>query len=189
MTQANYELLETFEKNSSELYWLAFLLTGNTDRGVHAFDKALDFLGDENPAFDGFINEWARKLVIVQALGAIKQELRASKKSTARLALEEGQPAAGEWSRLTAPRSEIERDAFEQAVIAIDALPRCAMLLTIFERMTVAAAAALLNVDEALTRVAQRMGIVQLTRNLSENGGRNTRPEPRCNPVPVLSLS
>jgi hypothetical protein len=189
MTQANYELLETFENNSSELYWLAFLLTGNTDRGVQAFDKALDFVGDENPAFDGFISEWARKLVIVEALGTVKQELRASKKNTARLAQDEGQPASGEWSRLTAPKSGIERGAFEQAVIAIDALPRCAMLLTIFERMTVAAAATLLNVDEALTRVAQRIGIVQLTRNLSGNDGRNARPEPRRNPVPVLSFN
>ena len=52
-----HELIETFEKNASELYWLAFLLTGNADRSVQAFDRALDFDEDENPAFGDFIRK------------------------------------------------------------------------------------------------------------------------------------
>ena len=37
----SYELMETFEKQSSELYSLAFLLTGNADSGVESFPAAL----------------------------------------------------------------------------------------------------------------------------------------------------
>jgi hypothetical protein len=182
MTQANYELFETFEKNSSELYWLALLLTANTDRGVQAFDRALDFAADENPGFGGFMNEWARKLVIVEALGTIRKELRASIERTKRL-----DAADGGWARPVLTKPEIDREAFEEAVMAIDAFPRCAMLLTIHEGMPIGAVSLLLNADEALTRVAQRIGIVQLSRNLAGNSGRD--PYPGLQPIPVLSLS
>jgi hypothetical protein len=41
------------------------------------------------------------------------------------------------------------------------------MLLTVFEGMSIKLAAVLLHANEALTSVAQRLGIVQLTRNLA----------------------
>jgi hypothetical protein len=72
-------------------------------------------------------------------------------------------------------------------VIAIDALPRCAMLLTIFEGISIEAAAVLLHADESLTAAAQQMGIVQLTSNLAGNGGRD--PFPGLSPLPVLSFN
>jgi hypothetical protein len=177
-----HELIETFEKNASELYWLAFLLTGNADRSVQAFDRALDFDEDENPAFGDFMNTWARKLIIVEALGTMEKELRASRQRTARLGEE---PASNPC--LGRP-SYIGKDEFEEAVLAIDAFPRCAMLLTIFEGMSIGQASVLLNAEEALTATAQRMGIVQLTCNLSSDNGRDPYPEPGRNPVPVLSL-
>jgi hypothetical protein len=179
MTQ---QLIEIFEENSSELYSLAFLITGNMDRSVEAFNRALDF-DEDNPAFGKFMNAWARKLIIVEALAAIKNELRTSKQRVARAAEDELTKDA----RLK-KRPYIAREEFEEAVIAIDAFPRCAMLLTIFEGMTAKAASVLLNEDEALTRKAQRIGIVQLTRNLAQDGGRDPYPETGRNPVPVLSL-
>ncbi len=179
--QAN-ELMESFEENSSELYQLAFLLTGNEDRSVEAFNSALDFDEDENPVFGGFMNAWARKLVVVKALGTIEKDLRASKQRAARAG--GGEPARkGTWKR----RGHIGREEFEQAVISIDAFPRCAMLLTIFEGMTVADAASLLDAGEALTAAAQQTGIVQLTRNLAGDGGRDAFPG--LSPAPVLSFS
>jgi len=176
-------MIEIFEKNSSELYSLAFLLTGNADRSVEAFNRALD--GDEeNPGFGEFMTAWARKLIIVEALGTIRTELRASKQRVARAADDEITSDA-KWK----PRPYIGREEFEEAVIAIDAFPRCAMLLTIFEGMSIQAASVLLNVNEALTRKAQQIGIVQLTRHLAgDDGGRDPYREPGRNPVPVLSL-
>jgi hypothetical protein len=180
----NTELMETFEKNSSELYWLAYLLTGNEDRSVQAFGRALDIGENANPAFNGFMNEWARKLVIVEALGGMEGELRRSIARVAR-ATEKGaeKDVQGKWTL----RQGIAKEEFEQAVLAIDAFPRCAMLLTIFEGMTVGAAANLLHADEPLTAAAQRSGIVQLTRNLAGSDGRDPSPQGHS-PFPVLSL-
>jgi hypothetical protein len=180
----NNELMETFEKNSSELYWLAYLLTGNEDRSVQAFGRALDTGENANPAFNGFMNEWARKLIIVEALGGMEGELRRSMARVAR-ATEKG--AEKELQGKLALRQGIAKEEFEQAVLAIDAFPRSAMLLTIFEGMTVGAAANLLHADEALTAAAQRIGIVQLTRNLAGSDGRDPSPQGHS-PFPVLSL-
>jgi hypothetical protein len=175
-------MTEIFEENSSELYSLAFLLTGNADRSVEAFNRALD-VEEDNPGFGEFMASWARKLIIVEALGTIKTELRASKQRVARAADEE--LAGGAVLRR---RPYIGREEFEEAVIAIDAFPRCAMLLTIFEGMSIQAASVLLHEDEALTRKAQQIGIVQLTRHLAGDSGRDPYRESGRNPVPVLSL-
>jgi hypothetical protein len=166
-------MIETFEEQSSELYSLAFLLTGDVDRSVEAFDRALDF--EEEYAT-------ARELIIDEALGTIRTDLRASKQRVARAA-DEGL-ANPRWK----PRAYIGREEFQEAVIAIDAFPRCAMLLTIFEGKSIEEASVLLHEDERLTRKAQRMGIVQLTSNLAGEGGRDPYRETGRNPVPVLSL-
>ena len=128
MAQATCEWLEMFEKHSLELYWLTYLLTGNADQGLQAFDRALDFAKNENPAFEGFMQSWSRKLIVMEALGTIRKDLQASIARTAKQTVE----AQG---RLQIAKPEIGKDAFEGAVIAIDAFPRCAMLLTIFEGM------------------------------------------------------
>ncbi len=174
------QLMEVFEERSSELYSLAFLLTGSADRSVEAFNRALDF-DRENPVFGKFMNAWARKLVVVEALDAMRAELRLSAHRVARAA-EDDTPADANWKR----RPNIPRDEFDEAVAAIDSLPRCAMLLTTFEGMSMQAASVLLNQDKSLTRKAQRMGLVQLTRHLA--GGRDSRREPGLHPVPVLQL-
>jgi len=175
-------MMEIFEQHSSELYSLAFLLTGNVDKGVEAFNRALDF-EEENPTFGDFMKAWARKLIIVEALGTIRTELRMSRQRVARAAEDEPSGNA-KWTR----RPYIGREEFEEAVIAIDALPRCAMLLTIFEGMSIEAASLLLNEDKALIRKAQQIGIVELTRALAGDGGRDPYREAGRNPVPVLSL-
>jgi hypothetical protein len=144
--------MNILEEQSFELFSLAFLLTGDTERSVEAFDRALDYDEAENP----------RELVIGEALGTMRTELRTSRQRTADRA-EESQGLKETLQR----RPNIAREEFEGAVISIDAFPRCAMLLTIFEGMSIRAASALLHADEALTRVAQRIGIVELTRNLT----------------------
>jgi hypothetical protein len=144
--------MNTFEEQSFELFSLAYLLTGDTERSVVAFDRALDYDDTENP----------RELVIGEALGTMRTELRSSRQRTAKRAGDESQGDAK-----LQQRPQIAREEFEEAVISIDAFPRCAMLLTIFEGMSIRAASAMLHADEALTRVAQGIGIVELTRNLT----------------------
>jgi hypothetical protein len=178
-----YQLTQIFEEKSSELYTLAFLLTGDADRSVEAFSRALDTEEPENPSFGEFMNSWARKLIIVEALGTITPELRASKQRTAR-ATEGELSGDAKWNG----RPYIAREEFEEAVVAIDAFPRCAMLLTIFEGMSIEAASVILNANKSLVRKAQRIGIVQLTRNLAGDSGPDPHREAGRNPVPVLSL-
>ena len=64
-----------FEQHMTELYWLAYLITGDRERSVQAFTGALNSEA-EAPAFRGFMLSWARRLVIVEALGAIRGALR-----------------------------------------------------------------------------------------------------------------
>jgi hypothetical protein len=136
--------MNIFEEQSSELFSLAFLLTGDTERSVEAFDRALDYDETENP----------RELIIGEALGTMATELRTSRQRTAKRAEDE---PAGETKlqRRLPEQPRIAREEFEEAVISIDAFPRCAMLLTIFEGMSIRAASALLHADEALTRAVE----------------------------------
>ena len=125
----------------------------------------------------------SKVLIVVEALGTIKSELRVSRQRVARAA-EPDVPKNAKWNR----RPHIPREEFEEAVVAIDAFPRCAMLLTVFEGMSIDEASVLLNENKALVRKAQRIGLVQLTRNLAEDSGPDPYREPGRSPVPVLSL-
>jgi hypothetical protein len=62
----------------SELYWLAFILTGDQQLSVQAFTHTLDFEDGASPFFRGWMVSWARRQVIAAALGAISSELRES---------------------------------------------------------------------------------------------------------------
>jgi hypothetical protein len=175
-------MMDVFEEHSAELYSLAYLLTGNADQSVEAFDRALNF-DEENEVFGEFMASWARKLIIGEALGTMNAQLRTSRQRVSR-APEPEPLKEGSWKR----RPDIGREEFQDAVVSIDAFPRCAMLLTIFEGMSIDEASLLLNEDHAITRKAQRIGVVQLTRNLVGDG-RDQHREPGRNQVPLLSLS
>lgn len=154
--------IQNFEAHSLELYSLAFLLTGNTHRSLQVFNRALDHDEEEAPLFGNSAIGRARKLIIVEALDVMEMELQASRRRMARRPADERLVSLG-WKC----RPRIARADFEEAVLAIDAFPRCAMLLTIFEGLSLRTAAILLNVDRTLIQAAQRIGIVQLTDNLS----------------------
>jgi hypothetical protein len=175
--------IQNFEARSLELYSLAFLLTGNTDRSLQAFNRTLDGEEEETTLFGNSTNRRARKLIIVEALDAMEMELEASRHRTACLALDERSVNPG-WKR----RALIATGEFEKAVLAIDAFPRCAILLTIFERISLRTAAILLNADHAVTQTAQRIGALQLSDNLSrESNGPYYRPA--RNQTSALSLN
>ena len=71
-------LYNAFQEQAADLYWLAYLLTGDSEQTVQAFASALEFDGAPNPVFRGFIVSWARKLVMASALATITTKLRAS---------------------------------------------------------------------------------------------------------------
>jgi len=161
-------LLGVFEERQAELYWLAFLLTGDREHSAEAFIRALDFKEGANATFRGFIASWARKLVIAEALAAIDSELRES-------ALRLQTPDAAEPPALPPPgwisRQSITRPEVEQALLAVDVFPRCAVLLTFFERLSLEESTLLLNVGRELVTRAQRQGLIDLTRNIALGRG------------------
>ena len=151
------------DQQAANLYWLAFLLTGDREASVHAAEETIES-PEANPFFLGWMMAWSRKVIISKALGAIRQELAAS---AARMALartpRSASPLPRNWSlAASATRTELER-----ALLAIDAFPRCVLLLLLFEGLSVDDAMQLLGADRDLVRKAQAFALQELTRNLA----------------------
>jgi DNA-directed RNA polymerase specialized sigma24 family protein len=167
LAEPEQSLYRVFEEHSAELYWLAFLLTGDREQGVAAFTRAVDFEEGANPVFREFMISWARKLIIAQALAGIRPQLRDSLRKL----------QTENWSHGPLPsdsragRLSVSRPEFESAVLALDAFQRCAVLLTVFERLSVAETALLLDADVELVKKAQVRGLVELTRNIALGRG------------------
>jgi len=163
-------LTKTFEDHAAELHWLAYLLTGSQDRSLQALTKAVDAEDYANPVTADFMASWSRKLVIAAALETIRPQLRESALRTARS--EDPDPATLAASKPAASHRMTTPD-FEHALLAIDVFPRCALLLTVFEKLSIEDAALLLNADKALVRKAQGQGLLELAGAAA--GGRSLR--------------
>jgi len=59
----------------------------------------------------------------------------------------------------------------EQALLAIDVFPRCALLLTVYEGLSQDVVATLMGTSPELVRKAQFLGLWELTRNLAKLRG------------------
>jgi DNA-directed RNA polymerase specialized sigma24 family protein len=163
-------LTKTLEDHAAELHWLAYLLTGSQDRSFQALTKAVDTEDYANPVTADFMASWSRKLVIAAALETIRPQLRESALRTARS--EDPDPATLAASKPSASQP-MTTPEFENALLAIDVFPRCALLLTVFEKLSLEDAALLLNADKALVRKAQSQGLLELTGSAA--GGRSLR--------------
>jgi hypothetical protein len=154
MNQAPNEMLD--------IYWLAYLLTGNRDAGFQACADAAE-LQDASPFFSAWVLRWSRKIAIAKSLAAIREDLHTSARGI------EATPFNGDvrlpraWSLI----SHQNKFQLEQALLAIDLFPRCALVLTIFEGLPPEDAATLLNEDRELVNTARAIGIEQLTWRLS----------------------
>jgi DNA-directed RNA polymerase specialized sigma24 family protein len=155
--------LEQTNQQAANLYWLAFLLTGNRDTSVDATVQALDS-SDGNPFFSAWMMAWSRKVVIAKALAAIRIELAASAQ---RIAAARSRKCAPSPSRNRALESNPTKVELERALLAIDAFPRCVLLLSLFEGLSLDDATVLLDVDRDLVRKAQAFALEELTHNLA----------------------
>ena len=146
-----------------ELYWLAYLLTG--DRAPSG-DLALEALDAENQAsrfFSNWMLGWSRRVVISKALAAVGAELGASVRRTGLRRVRRTVPLPRNWQ--IAP--ETTKLQLERALLAIDLFPRCALVLSIFERLSPDDTAVLLGCDIEAVRKGQVIGLVELTCNLT----------------------
>ncbi len=165
----------------TDLYWHAFLLTGAHDISIDiAADADLSQAG-VNPFFATWFRAWSRKIVIANAVAAVRDELWASVRRT-EVARVTGPAPLQKWSLpASTTKTQIER-----ALLAVDAFPRTAVLLSIFEGISIAGAATVLDADVTLVRKAQAIGVRELTTNLARN---EAQPGLGSPPKPALARS
>jgi DNA-directed RNA polymerase specialized sigma24 family protein len=154
---------EDLKSDATDLYWLAFLLTGRRDVSI---DIAADAAVSEdypNSFFADWMRDWRRRLVIGHALTVIRDELADSARRTKRARVDGAATSQGDWpSGPVVTKADLER-----ALLAIDIFPRAVLLLLVFEGMQIAEVATLLEADPVLVKKAQVIGLHELTASLA----------------------
>jgi hypothetical protein len=161
------EKLEQAKQSTADLHWLATLLAGC--RGIVADSTIGTFtpLNGSAGFLSAWVHGWSRKLVIVRALDAVRDDLARSARWTASRRAETGQLPPRCW---VLDRATTAND-LERALLPIDLFPRAAVLLVIFERVPVKDVALLLDSEPDLVRTALAAGLRDLTINLARMRG------------------
>jgi len=149
--------------SGADLYWLAFLLTGEQDISVDIAADAVVSGLDARPSFNEWMLGWQRRLVIGKALTAIRDQLRNSALRTQLARVNGRAMPPSNWS-LDPGTTKAD---LQQALLAIDSFPRAALLLLTFEGLRMSDAASLLDAEPALIRKAQAIALYELTANLA----------------------
>lgn len=153
----------------ARLCWVAFLLTENWHLSLELVCSVFD-RDDMHESFPRQRMILKSRLVATPAIAIIKAQLAESARRTERALATDWKrdigPLAADWSR----RSALTKAALQQALLAIDLFPRCALLLVVFEGLSIEDAALLLEENEGLVRGTLGLALLQLTQNL--NGGR-----------------
>jgi len=147
----------------NDLYWLGYLLTGDRERSVQAVIDHLDIHSADNPFFEHWMLAWSRKIFIAKVLASARAEVEASAQHTK---VRHSASAASKGDGWT-PDPVAGKAELEQALLAIDTFPRCAVLLMAFEKLSIEDAATLLDADRELVVKAYAFGLSELTKNLS----------------------
>ena len=158
---------EQLSKDVAALYRLAFLITADRDLSIELAAGALAFHHTPGLSFHGGMTGSARVLVMAEALMAIGREIAASASRTESSPAEPPQALPSAWS--LDPDTTVTE--LEQALLAIDVFPRCALLLTVYEGLSQDVAAILMDTDPELVCKAQLLGLWELTRNLAKLRG------------------
>jgi DNA-directed RNA polymerase specialized sigma24 family protein len=141
-------------REATDLYRLAYLLTGDSATGL---DVAIEAIEDnDNAFFSHWMLAWSRRVVIAKSIVAIRAELTASIPASRK-------PLPPPGSNL---RLHTSAD-LDRALLGIDTFPRCALLLSVFERVSLADAAILLDCTPAAVEHARNIGLRELTANLA----------------------
>jgi hypothetical protein len=156
-----------------ELYWLGYLLTGERERSVQAVIETLEVPDAANPFFESWMIKWSRKIFIAKVLGFVTAKTNASelRNRLRRLQAEVGR------SRIRGIDKAAGKAELERALLAIETFPRCALLLSVFERLPIGDVAILLNSDRESVKTATAIGLIELARNLAaDKKSHATRP-------------
>lgn len=161
------ETLERVKRNVADLHWLASLLTGSREIATDVTFQAIAPTQDVNTFFSNWMDGWSRRIVIANAVSAVRKELAESARRT--------EVSRGENTELP-PQSwtldwNTTRPNLERALLMMDVFPRAAVLLLLFERVPLSDAAILLDSEPDLLRKALAAGARDLTINLARMQG------------------
>ncbi len=148
-----------------DLYWLGYLLTGDRERSVQAVIETLEMPDVADQFFEGWMVTWSRKIFIAKVLRCIESKTCPSELRTRLRRLQSLTPRG--FNRKidqAAGKPELER-----ALLAIESLPRCAVLLRVFEKLSIDDIGILLNVDCKSVKIATAIGMIELANNLARN--------------------
>jgi len=156
-----------------DLYWLGYLLTGDPERSVQGVLETLEMPDAADPFFESWFITWGRKIFIAKVLGYVSPKASASE---LRIRLRRLQAETRQRS-IRSIDSAAGKAELERALLKIDAFPRCALLLSVFEKLAVEDVGILLNADRQSVKTATAIGLIELARNLagdrsSESAGR-----------------
>jgi DNA-directed RNA polymerase specialized sigma24 family protein len=150
-----------------DLYWLALLITGNSATAADLVVGLVESQAGGDSFFSAWMLAWARRIVIAKALAAIREDLSASARRTSVAGPE--RPASLRTADCAMTKHDLER-----AVLGIDTFPRCALVLSFFEKVPMQDAVILLDANSSLIRKAEFIGLRQLNRNLAGGGNSQT---------------
>jgi DNA-directed RNA polymerase specialized sigma24 family protein len=150
-------------KHTTDLHWLAFLLTGRREQSV---DLAVETVVEFHTAqrfFTAWMEAWSRRVVIAKALTGIREELAASVRRTEFKRIHGAVLPPRDW-RIGQGTAKSELEA---ALLAIDYFPRAVLVLSVFEGVPGPDCAVILDASPDLVKKALAIGLLELTRNLA----------------------
>lgn len=154
-------------QSTVSLHWLVTLLTGCEDIATDVTVEAIAASDDPDAVFSAWMCAWSRRLVIARVLTTVREDLAASARRVAWRGTEKSLLPPPSW--VLDPGTT--KSDLERALLSIDAFPRAAVLLLIFERVSLRDAATLLDAEPDLVRQAQAAGVRELTINLARMQG------------------
>ena len=159
----------TYKEDPAGLLWLSGLITGDLESGVDIVAQSICVDDAANDFFAGWMSKWSRKLVIANSLTRVEADLRRSAQRT-RSGGSETKPVALPLPEWPADHA-VNKAQLQNALAAIDLFPRCAVLLTVFEKLSIGEASLLLGVDKKLVMHARTTGLTRLAYNLAIEQG------------------
>ena len=156
-------VIRIYTDEPPRLEWLTSLIMGDAVSEPVSTQSSVLLTEAGNPSFASWFAAWSRRLAVARALGRVRVELQ---DSVRRLELidrtEPRSVARSDWRRLCS----VNRVHIERGIAGVDLFPRCALLLTFFEKLSLVDAAMLLGVRKETVAKAQAIGLAQLSRIL-----------------------
>ncbi len=168
------QTVEEAYESAAELYWIALLLTGCSDRSATIVIDEIERANECNDGPSILESIALRHTIIAKAIASIFDQLAWSSARMPSWQKQRSLLAGPHWS----VNPTISREQLAAALLRIDVFPRCALLLTVFEGLAIDAAAALLQSDRELTMRGRITGLCELTRNLAFIPGLEYQADP-----------